>query len=449
MRRIIPVAALLLAAAPLLAQQTADPRPLSLADAVRVAEANNPAYRIVQSGTAVAAARERQALGAFLPSLSADLSLGGVSSRRLRGEDNFGRPLPSPEPVEQMTSSVGQSFSLSMTLFKPGQMGQLRAARDDRRVAAARVDADAVRTRAEVTRRYFQAQRAAQTVALEERLLVSAAERLEATRRLLRVGVRGPVDVLGAEVDVATQEQALEKARGEVRRTELALRETMGLMDGVPLRLITEPGEVSEPAAQGVDPLVAHALAAHPRIAQNRAAASASTRRSHAARWERLPSLSVRASFARDQADTDYDALQDFFTPSDRRVSVALGVSIPLFDQFRTTATVAQARADEARAREELRAAQLEVEAAVRGAHLELVNAQRASVLAARTVELARKRTELARQQYQIGATTFPELQDAVERAAKAERDALATRYDYAVALATLEEKVGAPVALP
>lgn len=445
MRRIIPVAALLLAAAPLPAQQAVDARPLSLAEALRVAEENNPTLRTARSGIAAAAARERQAVGAFLPALTADLSLGGTSSRVLRGEDNFGRPLPAPTPVEQTTSSVGQSLSMAMTLFKPGQVGQLRAARDDRRGADARVDVEEVRTRAEVSRRYFQAHRAAQTVALEERLLASARERLEATQRLLRVGVRGPVDVLGAEVDVAAQEQALEKARGEVRRTELALREAMGVMEDVPLRLVTEPAAEAAPGL-AADSLVARALAAHPRIAQSEAAASAAERRSGASRWERLPSLRLSASYGRSQSDIDYDALPAFFTPSDSRLSVGLGVSVPLFDQFRTSATVAQARADEIRAREELRAARLAVESEVRAAHLDVVNADRASALAVRTAALARERVALAQEQYQIGAITFSDLQDAVDRAATAERDALSARYDHVLALATLEEKAGAPV---
>ena len=41
---------------------------------------------------------------------------------------------------------------------------------------------------------------------------------LELTRELVRVGVRGPLDVLGAEVAVAEQEQALERARGDASR---------------------------------------------------------------------------------------------------------------------------------------------------------------------------------------------------------------------------------------
>jgi outer membrane protein TolC len=221
----------------------------------------------------------------------------------------------------------------------------------------------------------------------------------------------------------------------------------MGVMDGAPLRLTTEPEEGGDPAALRADSLVAAALAAHPRIAQGEAAASAAARRTRASRWDRLPSLSLRAGYARDQSDLDYDALRDFASPSDSRLSLSLGVSIPLFDQFRTTATLAQARADEVRTREELRAAQLAVESEVRAAHLDVGNAHRGSALAARTAQLARERLALAQEQYQIGAVTFTDLQDAVDRAAKAERDALAARYDLAVARATLEEKAGAPLA--
>jgi outer membrane protein len=82
----------------------------------------------------------------------------------------------------------------------------------------------------------------------------------------------------------------------------------------------------------------------------------------------------------------------------------------------------------------------------VRGALIDLDNAYRAARLAERTVELNRQRLELAQEQYRVGALTLNDLTDAVERAARAERDALRTRFEFATALATLDERAGAPV---
>jgi outer membrane protein TolC len=83
----------------------------------------------------------------------------------------------------------------------------------------------------------------------------------------------------------------------------------------------------------------------------------------------------------------------------------------------------------------------------VRVAVVELQNAHTAAAQSARALELNRRRLELAQQQYRVGALTLMELTDAVERAARAERDALRTRFEFAAALATLDERVGGRVA--
>lgn len=446
MKRPILLAAMLLSAAPLHAQQAPAGRPLSLDEALATAGENNPALRSAQSGVPAASARVRQGWGAFLPSFSADLSMGGTQSRRMRGEDNFGRPLPSDSAIEQTNSNVAQSFSLSVPLFKPGRLGQLRAAQAGRRSAEARVASEGVRVRAEVERRYYQALRATRLVQLEERLLAASRERLEATRRLLRIAVRGPVDVLGAEVEVSSQEQALEKARGEVRRHQLSLREAMGVMDDEALALSSDPPSVFDPTALRADSLAAAALLANPRILQGEADVEAARRRTGAARWDRLPTVSASVNLNRNQFDQEYDALSHALSPSDRSLGVTLRFSLPIFDQFNTSASIAQARAEETRAREDARGSRLAVENEVRSARIELENAFRAHANAERTLRLARQRLELAQEQYRNGAMSFAELQIVIDRTASAEREVVDARAQFASNVSFLEQYVGGPL---
>jgi outer membrane protein TolC len=283
-------------------------------------------------------------------------------------------------------------------------------------------------------------------VHLERRLLASARERLGATERMFRLALRTRVDILGAEVAVSTQEQAVEKARGEARRSLLSLREAIGVMGADSLSLTSAAPAVFDPSGLNVDSLVAGALVTSPRITGTDAAFAAAAGRTAAVRGERLPSLNARVSLNRSQFDQDYHALRDVLSPSDRRTAVAVGVSVPLFDQFRTSTTVAQMRADETRAREDARAARLALETEVRGAYIDLEHAHRTTVHAERTVQLSRERVELAQEQYRVGSVSFTELHDAVERSAVAERDALAARYDFAAALVTLEERTGGAV---
>lgn len=441
--------ALLLVVGPALASAQGAPRDLSLEDALRLAEAGSPAYLSAQAGVREASARERQSRGAFLPQLSTSLSVGGVLSASRVGEDEFGNPLPAGSVVESTRTDTGHGFSLGIPLFERGRMGELRATRADESAAGATVRVERGRVRAEVTRRYQDAVRAERLIELEEQLLASARERLDATQRLFRIAAQGMVEVLGAEVEVARQEQAVDQARGEARKARLALGEVMGTLDVADAKLSTGPAEVFDPASLDADSLVERALGAHPRVALASSSVAAADHRVDAARGQRWPKLDASVGYSRSSRRRDYDAFSDFanpFNPFDRALSFGFTVSLPVFDQFRTAAQVAQADAARTRAHETLRSTRLAVEREVRSSLIDLENAYRSSQLSERAAKLSRDRLEMAREQYRLGAISFTELQQVVDRTAQAERDALRARFEFAVALATLEERVGASV---
>lgn len=442
--------ALLLAGPAHLVAQQAQPQgePLSLQQALAIAQENNPTYRRALTEVGTARADVRRARGAFLPTLNLNLGAGATFSRSVSGTGNFGEPLESPTVLISETSSATQSLSMSqLTLFDSGlRLRELRAARAGEMGVAARVEGAELTMRAEVTRRYWTAVRADRVIRLEEALLASARDRLEVTGALVRVGVRGPLDVLGAEIAVAEQEQALERARGEARVAQLDLRQAMGAMDGSWLRLTDEPTATFDPATLDADALVQRALATHPRAQRVSHGITQSEQRLAAARATRWPRLSMGASMGRGQ--TFRKPLTGFYTvnPDNRSAGVTLGVSVPLFNGYQTAYQIQSARAARDAAAEDARGERLALEREVRGALVDLDNAWRAASLAERTVELNRQRLELAQEQYRVGALTLNDLTDAVERAARAERDALRTRFDFATALATLDERAGAPV---
>jgi outer membrane protein len=440
------VAVAVAGAAPARAQQP-EGEPLSLQQALGTARENNPQYRRALTEVGTADADVRRARGAFLPSVSLGLSSSAAYTRAFTGTGQFGEPVVQDEAVESMNSGASQSVGLSQyTLLDGGQRNRdLRAARAGAQVVEARVGAQAVVLQGEVTRRYWLAVRADRAIVLEEALLVSARDRLELVRGLMRVGVRNPLDVLGAEITVAEQEQALEKARGDARKAQLDLRESMGVLQGPRLRLTDEPVAPFDPAGLDAEALVGRALAAHPRVSRADFAVAQSEQRlgsAHAARW---PRLSMGANLGRGQRYQNFGGLVSL-NPLDQSAGVTFNLSIPLFTGFQSSYQVQAARAGRDAALEDARGERLALEREVRGALVDLDAAYRAAVNAERTATLNRQRLQLAQQQYRVGALTQSDLTDAVERAARAERDVLRTRYDFATALATLEERLGGPV---
>jgi outer membrane protein TolC len=419
-------------------------RILTLEAALELAREHNPDYRRALAQAGAADAAERHALGAMLPQLSVGLSTSMNQSRRFSGEDNFGQPIKRDDPLIFTGSSSNQSISLGqLTLFDGGQrFRQLRAARANGRAADA--DAVAVRARAEaqVSTAYFQAVRARDLIALEERLLASSRELLEATHRLLRVGSADPLDLLGAEVDVARRELSLDQARGDARKALLELGEQIGVRIDLGAELVDDLPESGESGTLDVEQLVATALARSPVIARSLAREEAARHQLSAARAARLPSVSLSASAGRSIGGNDYDAFMDL-RPLDQSYGFGLFLNLPLFNGFTTSNNIAQARAQRIGASEELRAAQLQLEREIRGAAIDFEHAQRALALARRSAQLSRDRAELAQERYTLGGIGFKDLQDIVDRAAEAEREALAARLDLARARITLEEKAG------
>jgi outer membrane protein len=454
------LAALLLAApASVHAQQTSPPppppatpqapqgEPLSLRQALATAQEHNPGYRRAISEVATAEADVRRARGAFLPDVNFAMGTSGGFNRKLTGQTQFGEVIRRDTVLEYSGSSARQSLSLSgFRLYDGGERrSNLQAARAGEQAVVARVGSEEIRMRADVARRYWEAVRTDRTIRLEEELMAAARDRLEVTRALVRVGVRGPLDVLGAEVAVAEQEQALERARGEARTRQLDLRQAMGVIEGGWLRLTDEPPTLFDPSTLDTESLVTAAIAAHPRIQRVDLTVRQADARIGSARSARLPRLSMGATVARDQGYEGYGGLVGV-NPLDQRVAVDFTLQVPIFTGHKTSYSIQSARAARDAAAEDARGERLALEREVRGALIDLDNAFRAAANAERALGLNRQRVTLAQQQYRVGALTLNDLTDAVERASRAERDALRTRFEFATALATLEERAGGPV---
>jgi outer membrane protein len=443
--RVLLLCPALLCAAPALAQEA---RPLGLDEAVAIAEQRNPAFQRALAELEVAAAEVRASRGLYLPELSLSMGTGGSISRRLTGEDAFGRPARLDEALSFRSSYASQSLQLGgITLFDGGRRRhEVGASRADEAATHAAVAAERAGLRAEVSRRYRAAQRTELLVELESAALLRARERHETTRRLLRLTVNSPLDLAGAEIAVAEQEQMVERARGNLRSALLTLREIMGWMDGTPL-LLTEPVPAPfDPATLEVEALVTRSLEHSPAVLRREAELASTELSERAARSGRLPLVTTSASYTRSLRASEFHALFEP-NPLDQGLSFGFNLQLPLFTQFRTSAALARAAARRGTAVHELAATRLGLEREVRGALLELENAFGGYRLAARVAELNRARVEMAEHQYRLGGVDFRELQDVVERAEEAERRLIETRFDFAEALVTLEERAGGPAA--
>jgi outer membrane protein len=427
-------------------ERTAVPAQLTLEDAIAIARERNPDYLQAVNSYQASGAQVRAGWGAFLPSLDLRMGFSGYDQRTVTGQDTVGRPIPINPAVTFQQSSSTQSLSAGLTLFDGlRNLHALRAARASQDAAdAARWDTRS-RVDAETTRRFYEALRTSQLIALEERLLASSREQRDNTDRLFRAAAANQEDVLGAEADVANAELQVARAKGDADKAVLSLRAQLGLTEPIAFEVVGELPPAWDPSALDADSLVALALANHPQIARLRGAADAAHLRASSARGARWPTIQVGASLSRSIGLQSYQALFDF-NPKNRTLSFSMSMDLPLFTGFQTSAQVAAAQLDADNADQALRSGQLALEADVRAGVIDVQNAHEALNLAERASGYSSERLRLARERYAIGAISFANLQILIDRASQEERQLINARYAFAEAVVALEERAGRPV---
>jgi outer membrane protein len=447
MRTVLTVLTVLAATAvTAVAQEKAIPARLTLEDAIAIARERSPDLAQARNSLDAQGSQVTAGFGALLPTLTAQLSFGGSDSRTVSGLDDFGQPVEQEIVRRFQSSTSSQGLYTSMTLFNGLRSLRTYSAAKASFTSAAEYRAT-VQTRvdAETTRRFYDAIRTRQLIALEDRLLASAREQRDNTARLFRTASATQEDLLGAEADVASQELQLARAEGEAEKAVLAVREQLALVEAIDFEVTGETPEAWDPAFVDPDSLVAVAVRTHPDVARLDAAARAAHLRAGAARGSYWPTVRLGASLSRSANAIGYDALFNF-NPQNRTLGFSLSLDWPLFQGFQTRAQVSQASADALNAEESLRAAKLAREREVRAALIDLQNAYRGVALAERATELSNERLRLSRERYAIGAITFANLQILIDRAAQEERQLINARYQFVAAAVTLNERVGRPV---
>ncbi len=442
MRRVTMLAAALAVATGAAAQDSTRANGLSFEAALAYAAEHNPVF--LQAVNRVNDARYVETIqrSYMLPSASLGLSFYGNSRRTLTGENDFGQPVDRTTYTTFESSSASQDLSLSLPILNVGALQQTRAARARTNAQQAVVASQRAQLRTTVGNAYFDVVRRRRGLAVERRLLATVQAQLDAARELLRVAAQQPTDVLGAEVQVAQQEQQVQAAVGEERKAMLVLQQQMGAGANTQFTLVSDFPPVFDPSALDADALVAEAQKSAPQVRQGLAQVEAADRGVGAARAARLPDLRLGAQASRNTSASGYSALGEF-NPPNRSLSFSLSASLPLFSGLRTSAQIGQAKVAADNAREDLRATRLQVETDVRSALIDLQNAYGSLQTAQRALDLSQQRLEQGQELYRLNNISFTDLQLMFQQAAESERAVVNAQYGFLVARLTLEEKIG------
>ncbi len=408
-------------------------RKISLDEAVRMAQQNDPLAVQAEGLERTSKAAKVSAIGAILPSatLSAGraIQLGGGGTRvNQNGETVAITSAP--------TNSTG--LSLNMTLFDGGQrLYALRTANYG--IAAAEANRVAVKYNVAllVKQQYYAVLAAIESRDAADLQMAQATEQFKSSVAKVRAGVATRSDSLRGVVQVGNAQLALITAQTNKEAADAALTRLVG--SEVPVT--ADPASLQENMAALPDSAELASLAKQgPAVKQAQANVESAEESRKASKATYLPSLS--ASYSRTGSGTDPRfGLSNGDFAYNGRLSFAL--SYPVFNNFQREEQVVRATVAEVNAQVALRDTELGQQqsltqyiGALRGA------SQRVAVQVA-SVAAAQEDVRVQQQRYNIGASVLLDLITSQAALATAEQALIQARYDYRIARAQLEALIG------
>jgi outer membrane protein TolC len=452
--RLIPSTVFLLwGSARLLSAQVSQARPITLEQALDIAEKKSETVGLARADVARAEGERRRARSGYLPQLSGSASyqrtIRSQFSALSSGADTSTGPVvtcntfvprpsaPLTERVDSLESAVEcasnadpfASFrnlpfgrentyrfglSFSQTLFSGGQLkGQSEAAGAGVRIADLGLTAARAQLLLDVTGAYYDAALADRLLAIAEATLEQADTTLSQTQLARQVGNQSEFDLLRARVTRDNQRPIVIQRRADRDQAYYRLKQLLDVPLEQPVTLTTGLGD-----SIVVDSARVRALVERPgdttttaRAPVRQAAEGVTAQRGllRVARGQRWPQVALTSQFAQLAFP---DKISPFGSDFVSDWTVSLGLQVPLFTGGRIGGDVAVARANVSQA--ELRLQQTRELAAVdsRSALTQLDAAYSGWQASAGTVEQAARAYQIAELRYREGISTQTELLD-------------------------------------
>lgn len=289
---------------------------------------------------------------------------------------------------------------------------------------------DALRTeRIKVSGEYFAALKALATAELRRQDLAGAASDLRSAQIRFKAGDAPRLDVVRAQVALASAQTNLDAARVDVQNAEQALGIETGQSDTAFSRLIGAPAPTPPPA--DVNRAVARALAQRSDLLSAQQAVQAEEAAVRVAQRAVLPTVTVSAGYM-----TGVDSGVNVHGPS-ANVNVALPISHTASDR------VAAERARLAQSQAKAQSVHREIVIAVSSAARSYAESLRAVQSATRARVAAQEELRATQTGYRNGASSSLDVADARRTFVQAALAELNAVYAQAQAAATLEEEMG------
>jgi outer membrane protein len=418
------VVALVFAASVAAIPAAAQTRSVTLDEAVDMALQSQPAMIQAQGQVQSAGAAKLQALGGWLPSVSAGTGMSTNSTRRFDQNNQIF--------VEGSSTSFSSNLGASLVIFDGlSRIYDNRIANADADAAAASLINQEFQTTLQTKQAFFNALAAEELVRVSETQIERSLEQHEISKEKLAAGTATRSDTLRSSVDLANARLQKLNAEAQLANAAASLARLIGVDGSV---TAVREDELFDLVAVDTATLRTEALQRSPVIYQADAALRAAGASLSATYGGYLPRIS--ASYSRSWAGSEIFEMNPSW-------SARVSASWTLFNGFareasRSRAQVsrdnARAQADDARRNVNTQLTQYLTALAQAQAQLETAEANRAA---------SEEDLRVQRERYRLGAATLVEVLVAQASLDSAEVSIVQARLDYLVAKAQIEALIG------
>ena len=406
-------------------------RPITLDEAIALAQRNAPSAVQARGQARTSAAAVRSAYASFLPSISLDAG----------GGRSYGGTRTTADGVVQ-TIAQGWNYStglaLNMTLFEGGRrLYDVRSARANLDAASATEVSQRYDVALQVSQQYFAVLAAREAEAAAQAQLEQADQQLAAASARVRAGAATLSDSLRSVVQVGNAQLALLTARNDLANANAALT-----------RLVASPAPVTASPDPALDEIVAlpdsatldRLLERSPAVQEADASLAAARAASRAARSPYLPTVTVGFSRSVSELDQSFGICSD---PTLCTGRLRFSASYPLFDRLGREEQVVRASVAADVAEAQLRDARLQAREDLTQSLGTLQTAEQRIRIGAVSVAAAEEDLRVVQQRYSLGASTLLDVLTSQTQLNQARSGLIQARFDYRVARAQLEALLG------
>ena len=406
-------------------------RPISLVEAVKLAQRNSPTTVQAAGTTRSNAAAVRSAYMSFIPTLSFSTGASKQSGDRIGPQGTV-----VPYVVSQYQYSSG--LNMNVDIFDAGnRLFKLRAAKANVDAAEANETLQQYNVSLNVKQQYYAVLAARESESAAKSQLDQATEQLKTASAKVAASAATKSDSLRAVIQVGNAQLALIQARNNLNIANASLTRLVA----TPFVVTATPGDTTESIALAADSVEIVRLATRgPAVVQSEEAYAAARANVRGALTPYLPTISARFNRGGAGLDKTFGWGSDQYAYSQ---TLSFSLNFPFFNQGTREEQIVRTRVAEDVAQAQLRDTRLLAQQQLTTYLSAFRSAEQRVQIQLASVAAAEEDLRVQQRRYSLGASTFLDVLNSQVTLNQARAALIQARFDARVAKAQIETLTG------